>query len=188
VFMPDIVSLIQDSKDPLEVDLAIGPFCLRGWLTGLYAEGCIRYRPAKLKGRDLLKLWVEHLVYNTLNQPGYLKKSVYVASDKTITFRPVENPLIELHKLLKLYWQGLSMPLHFYPESSHACFKGKEGRKEIESQKAWNSGYMKRGEGEDIEYRIAFQGNQPLDQEFAQIAESVYGPLYEHLEDGNADV
>ena len=47
---------------------------------------------------------------------------------------------------------------------------------------------MKRGEGEDIEYRIAFQGVQPLDQEFAQIAAAVYGPLYEHLEDGNADV
>jgi exodeoxyribonuclease V gamma subunit len=188
MFMPDIVSLIQDSKDPLEVDLTIGSFCLRGWLAGLYSEGCIRYRPAKLKGRDLLKLWVEHLVYNTLNQPGYLKKSVYVASDATITFRPVENPLLELHKLLKLYWQGLSVPLHFYPETSRAWFKGKEGRKEFEAQKAWNSGYMKRGEGEDIEYRIAFQGNQPLDQEFAQVAAAVYGPLYEHLEDGNADV
>lgn len=185
---PDIVSLIQNPKEPLEVDLTIDSFCLRGWLRGLYAEGCIRYRPAKLKGRDLLKLWVEHLVYNVVNQSGYTNRSVYVASDEIRMFRAVENPLIELKKLLDLYWQGLSVPLHFYPETSRACFEGGEDRGISAAQKAWNSGYNKRGEGEEIEYRIALKGSQPLDQDFVQLAAAVYGPLFAHLEDGNADV
>jgi exodeoxyribonuclease V gamma subunit len=186
--VPEILSLIQEPTDPLEVDLAIDPYVLKGWLNGLFATGCIRYRPAKLKGRDLVKLWVEHLVYNTLNPAEYRSRSVYIAGDATVAFIPVQEPLSELRKLLDLYWQGLSAPLHFYPETSRAWFAAKEERKEYEALKAWNSGFNRRGEGEGLEYRIALRGASPLDPDFTRLAAAVYGPLYAHLEDGHAEV
>lgn len=186
--IPEILSLVQEPKEPLEVDLAIDPYFLKGWLNGLFAAGCVRYRPAKLKGRDLMRLWVEHLAYSALHQAGYRSRSFYVASDATIVFHPVQEPLSELRKLLDLYWQGLSAPLHFYPQTSRAWFEAKDDRKEYAAQKTWNSGFNYRGESEDLEYRIALQGASPLDHDFAHLAAAVYGPLYDHLENGHAQI
>ncbi|MCL7488863.1 MAG: exodeoxyribonuclease V subunit gamma [Desulfobulbaceae bacterium] len=187
-FVPDIATFVQDPRDPLEVDIAVDSFRLTGWLGGLYEGGCIRYRPAKLKGRDLVKLWLEHLIYNVLAGPGSRRRSVYVASDQAVTFRPVDQPRLELKILLDLYWQGLSTPLHFYPETSRAWFEGGEGSRESAAQKVWQSGFNIRGEGEALEYCIALQGAAPLDEDFQRLAAAVYGPLNEHLEHGIADV
>lgn len=173
-----LARLLTDPGPPMEVDLRIGEFRLTGWLDGLYAGGCVRFRPAAVKGKDMLRLWIEHLAMNTQTGPGSRLSSSHVAADGTFVLDPVNDPLAELGRLLDLYWQGLREPLHFFPETSLAWCTAKEARRDIAAEQCWNGGNWKRGECEDPAYRIGLRGRVPLDPRFRELAAAVYGPLF----------
>jgi len=188
MFVPGVIPLIRNPRDDMEIDLVIGRFRLQGWLSGLYEGGLVRYRPAGLKGRDLVKAWIEHLVYNGVAGSGCDRRSTLIGSDRSVMFRSVEEPLPLLADLLELYWHGLTAPLHFYPETSLAWFDEGKGGNEVEARKSWYTGFNRAGEGDGFEYRIALQGRDPLDREFEDLASDVYGPLFSRMEVRDADV
>jgi len=176
-------SFTESPREAVEVDLRIGQFRLTGWLDGLYAAGCVRYRPASLKGRDRLQLWVEHLVLNCLEPLPSNPYSVHLATDRTFRLLPVEGALAELHRLLSLYWEGLREPLPFYPESALAWHTAKnEAQRDAAAERTWNSSFQYRGEGDDLAYRIALQGREPFGPQFQSLAAAVYGPLHRYSE------
>jgi exodeoxyribonuclease V gamma subunit len=80
-------------------------------------------------------------------------------------------------------------PLHFFPKSSYAYAEhmkktGNAGRAMQEAGKAWSGGWKSNGESEDAAIRICFAGTDPLDDEFRELAMTVYGPLLDSLEAG----
>ncbi|NOQ45999.1 MAG: exodeoxyribonuclease V subunit gamma [Desulfobulbaceae bacterium] len=174
--------LTLEPLEPLEIDHQIGGFRLIGWLPHLYPAGRITWRTTSCKAKDLLHLWVFHLALNLLKTEGMQQTSHHVATDTTIVFTPVSEPEVELNRLLELYWQGLREPLHFYPRTSHARATAKPGWEQTAAEKAWNSGFNYTGEGEDIAYRIALQGREPLDDCFVQLTD-IFTPLLNHIED-----
>jgi len=174
----DIAPFMSGQRQPVEVDLQIGDFHLTGWLDSLFGDGCVRFRPAKLKGRDMVQLWIDHLVLCSLAHPEDKPVSRHVATDDVIRLYQVDDPLSELQQLLVGYWQGLRGPLHFFPEAARAWSEAtKDERRDADAVKAWNGGYMQRGEGEDAAYRIALRGRDPLDQNFRNLAARVFGPM-----------
>jgi exodeoxyribonuclease V gamma subunit len=172
-----LAPLLTDPGPPLEVDLRMGEFRLTGWLDGMYGEGCVRFRPAAIKGKDMLRLWIEHLAMNAQADPTRRLSSRYVAADVTFVLDPVKNPRSELGRLLDLYWQGLREPLHFFPETSLAWCMAGEVRKDLVAEQCWKGGKWKRGESEDPAYRIGLRGRDPLDRRFRELAAAVYDPL-----------
>lgn len=185
-FLSALTRLIREPVEPLEVNINIDSYRLQGWLDGLYQAGCIRYRPARLKGRDLVKTWIEHLVLNFLGTAGSKPRSIFLGGDKIVQFTAVAESVDILKTLLDLYWEGLSRPLHFYPETSRCWFEAKDGKKDAAAESRWLGNYMARGEGDGPEYRLALQGKAPLDDEFVRLAGAVYGPLFAHLEEVDA--
>lgn len=182
IIVPRIRPIISDPREALEVWLPVGDFNLSGWLHGLYDYGCIRFRSAKLKGKDLVRTWIEHLVYTILTGKQECR-TLFMAKDVKAEFSPVANPNRELQNLLDLYWQGLSMPLQFFPETSWAWFNfGKDKRNSYQANQKWYGGFVGHGEGEDLAYRLALRGVAPLDEEFEQLSTAVLTPLSEHLE------
>ena len=117
-------------------------------------------------------------------------RSIHVATDVIAEFRVVADPGAILRTLLELYWQGLSTPLHFFPETSRAWMNdGKQRRSHSKARTEWYGGFNKRGEGEELEYKIAHAGlDTLLNEKFEQLAEDVYGPLFEDLELSNAQI
>jgi len=172
-----LAGLLADPRPPLEVDFRIGEFRLTGWLDGLYAAGCVRFRPAAVKGKDRLRLWIEHLILNARADRECSPTSIHAAADSAFILDPVDDPLAELHRLLDLYWQGLREPLHFFPETSLAWCAAGEPRKDQAAEQCWHGGRWKRGESEDGAYRIGLRGRDPLDARFRELAAAVYGPL-----------
>ncbi len=166
----------------LEVDLNIDSFSMNGWLDSLYDTGLVRFRGASLKSKDLVKLWVEHLVLNAVAPESIILKSYHVATDKTACLQPVTDPRGELQQLLALYWQGIREPLRFYPRTSEACYLANAKGKSFEPYKTWNSAFRYIGEGEEHAYKIALNGRDPFDQAFMEHALTVFTPLYRHLE------
>jgi exodeoxyribonuclease V gamma subunit len=103
--------------------------------------------------------------------------------------RPVANPEYYLARLLEHYWEGLQRPLPFFPRSALAyvkkCFSN--SKKKLPPEEAarhiWEGNEQQRGEREDLYFRLAFRGSQPLDEEFYKLAAEIFGPLLEHLQE-----
>ncbi|MHB8809285.1 MAG: exodeoxyribonuclease V subunit gamma [Desulfobulbaceae bacterium] len=169
--------LLTAPREAAEIELALGDFRLTGWLDGLHASGCVRYRPARTKGRDLLALWLDHLVLNCLAPKSCDLRSYQVATDGVTCLAPVPDPRGELLRLLTFYQQGLREPLHFFPETSLAWCEAGEEKQESRARTAWQGGYKQRGENDDPAYRLGLRGREPLDQRFRELAAAVYRPL-----------
>ena len=165
--------------EPLEVDLQLGAFRLTGRLERLWPHSLLHYRYARLKMKDLMRSWIEHLVLNSMNQPGYPCLTTLVMDDDTRTFEPVEGASALLEGLLSHYWQGMSMPLRFFPRSSHAfATKGLEAARKEWRDDTFNN---RPGEGSDPAIQRCFGATEPFDEEFCSLAVELLGPMIESL-------
>ena len=159
--------LLSQPVEPAEVKLTIDGVRLTGRLTSLCRCGRITFRPASLKVKDRLQLWIHHLAL-LLHQPAGVEPcSLHIGLGKeaTVKFAAVPDPEAELAKLVQLFQQGCCEPLHFYPETSWAWAKGKS------AQAAWRSSFGRKGEGDDPAYEIGLRGHAPLDQQFEELTQ-----------------
>ena len=182
----ELESLISKPVEPCEINLPLADLQLTGWLTSLYSTGRISYRPATLKAKDILQLWIHHLILTLLRPSGVEPLSIHAATDQIICFKAVDDPEAELIPLLHYYRQGLSEPLHFYPKTSHAWAKAKtESARMNSAYRAWRTAFKSTGEEEDTAYAIALRGHDPLDEQFEELA-ALFLPILAHMEEYHA--
>jgi len=165
----------------LDVELDIESFRLSGRLSQIQADGMYRYRCARFKAKDLLKSWLEHLLLNAAQAEGYPFETKLIMTDKDLTFSRVDNPRAVLKSILELYWQGLTTPLPFFPESALAYATAKNPRDLSKARGKWVDGYNDMpGEGSDPYFRLCFGKVDPFDAEFERIAHILLEPLLRH--------
>jgi exodeoxyribonuclease V gamma subunit len=180
--------LATSTTGPKEVALTLPGFQITGVFPAVSAERLLQYRYAKTKAKDRLKLWIYHLVLNSLEGDGWPRTSLLVGLSgneewSAWEYLPVEGSEEILQRLLEAYWRGLVKPLRFFPESSWSyaerLLKKKKGRDHglRGAHDAWTGSPFNRGEGEDLYYRLCFRGTDPLDEEFERTAQEVFGPL-----------
>ncbi|MBJ6802375.1 exodeoxyribonuclease V subunit gamma [Geomonas propionica] len=170
---------------PLDLDLKLPGGRLLGRIEKVRAERLVRYRYTKLKAKDQLRLWVEHLALNCAKAEGYPLHSSFVAADSTIHLPPIEQCVEHLDRLLELYRNGMTHPLKFFPETSLEYAKKSRDPKKAakafsDAMGKWRGSEFSKGEGEDDHCRRCFGEEGPLDQEFADLALEVWGPLLDH--------
>jgi exodeoxyribonuclease V gamma subunit len=174
--------LLSAPVEPVEIKLDLHNCTLEGWLTSLYSTGRISYRPTSLKARDLLRLWIQHLVLSLQQPAGVHPVSIHAATDRVICFKSVEDPAGKLESLLHDYLRGLRQPLHFYPGTSMAWAEAKtEAARMKNARNAWHSGYFD-GEEQDPAYELALQGQDPLDDRFQELA-GLFVPVLDHMQE-----
>jgi exodeoxyribonuclease V gamma subunit len=157
--------LLRQPVEPAEVNLTVDGVRLTGRLTSLCRCGRVTFRPANLKAKDRLQLWIHHLALLLLQPEGVEPCSVHVGKDSTVRLEEVRDPQAELAALISHFYEGLNQPLHFYPESSRAWAKG------TSVSAAWRSSYNRKGEGDDPAYEIGLRGHAPFDRQFEELAE-----------------
>jgi len=172
--------------EPLEVDLDIADFNLCGRLTDLYEHGLIQIQYAKTKSKYLLNTWIYHLLLHDMIEDKNRVKSFLILKNAAWEFMPVSKYRDVLKSLIQLYWDGMSEPLHFFPESSFE-YARKIILKNQSKQAALNSGKNKwtgsdfaRGESEDLYFELCFGKTDPFNDDFEKIAEEVFAPLLDH--------
>ena len=164
--------------EPFFFQEAIGGFKLSGSLDGIWKERRISYRCAKLKAKDEIRAWIEHLALNAFAPQGYPRESLLIMKDDGTGFGPVENPVEILGSLLDCYWKGLHLPLRFFPASS---LEFASTRVLKNARKKWESAYRYTGEEEDPHFRLCFrQEADPLNGDFEALALELLGPLVRH--------
>ena len=162
--------------------IAVRDFLLCGTLDRMTESGLLYARPARLKGRDLLRAWIAHLVANqpAMDMPC---RSVVVVNDATVVLAAVPDSAEILARLVDLFWQGQRAPLPFFAETSwnyaRWAGQGNPGKAWKEAQASWRGVYDGSGEGDDVYLRFRYQGGdgEPLDQGFADMAMRIFGPL-----------
>jgi exodeoxyribonuclease V gamma subunit len=165
---------------PLDFQLELGRFRLSGRLDGIWRSRKIRYRCAKMKARDQVRTWIEHLLLNAAGAEGYPRESLLLMANGSKSFAPVDDAGPILGALLDLYWRGLSLPLRFFPESSLAYAHKGEWNLDRARDK-WRDGFKDvKGEGADPWFRLCFGQMEPFDGEFEEIARALLGPLVQH--------
>jgi exodeoxyribonuclease V gamma subunit len=180
---------------PSPFEVVIGDFVVSGNISHATPGGLLFYRLAKLKPKDRLRAWVEHLLHCATRSAGAVE-TVIVGADSIWKMAPVSDPLPVLRNLLESYWAGLSQPLKFFPECSfafaeaeHQALTGTQGRKSKTPQDVavdkWNGNTFTGtpGEGQDPYFSLFFKNDDVLDEAFEACARAVFRPLLEHSEE-----
>jgi exodeoxyribonuclease V gamma subunit len=180
---------------PVEVVLDLPPFQVIGRIDRLTEIGLVHFRAAKVKARDRLNLWIRHLVIHAAGGGGHDRNrerdrdhsssSILIGTDSGVEYRPPDDAVQTLERLLALYWKGLSEPIPFFPQSSFAYARSiLDGKPEEAALKAarreWEGERYKSAEKDEAHVALCFRDKEPLDAEFERFALEVFGPLLEH--------
>jgi exodeoxyribonuclease V gamma subunit len=179
------IGSLKDKKiaGPLEARIKMGESVLHARLPEIYDCGLLHVRYAKQRARDLLKLWIYHLVFCEAAPKDSNPRSSILFKNAGWQFKPVDDHLKILMDLFKMFKAGLKKPLHLFPGSSleyvQQQIKGKSRAAALTlARKKWQSnGDYARGESADPYYDICFKTTDPLDRAFEDVSEAVFGPL-----------
>ena len=188
-FAGSLLPLIQgEPLAPVDFDFTTGGFRVTGRVGQIWPRHLLRYRCAAVKAKDRLDLWIDHLLLQTSKIPGYPNHSVLLAKEAGWSFRPVVNAHEIFHQLLNLYWEGLSAPLPFFPQSGYAYAERLHGGRQEEdalaaARKAWKGDRNSRPEADDPYYQLNWEKVDALDERFTALALAIFGPLLQHEEE-----
>ncbi len=192
---------ISNFLPPIDFNLKIGVFELYGSLDNIISESLITCRISdKIRGTDIINLWIKHLILQivTVDKPDYPKISrhIYIKTSAKGEVSPNHYELREIENadkadefleyLLNLYFIGLSTPARFFPETSYeyASVFYKNNNKEKALDKAfrlWTPGlYNQFSESLDKYIQTAFREKEPLNEEFIEISENIFFPVFNY--------
>jgi exodeoxyribonuclease V gamma subunit len=155
---------------------------LSGRIAGLTDSGLWRVRHGKLRAKDRLRLWLDHLLLNHAAPAGIPLFSTLIARDTQLQLAPEPDAPAILADLLAVYREGVRRALPFYPETAWAWLEQKNWRREWLGD-TFND---KPGECDDAYVRLALRDapKDPLGAEFQQLAGRILGPLQQKVGDG----
>jgi len=172
--------------EPIDLDMRLPPFTLTGRIRRLTPLGLAHYRPATVKPKDRLDLWIFHLALNMTDDLDWTRSSFLIGTDDSFEFGPVDNASQLMAPLVNLYWTGLTRPLRFFPRSSYAYAKRivTDKKPERDAMKAarreWEGDFNREGECVDTHIKLCFHEIDPLDGEFQRLALEIFEPLLRH--------
>lgn len=191
-FVQQTQPYIQDKTlEPLNINLIISDFNLVGRVDCIYPERLLCSRYAKIKSKDRLRIWIYHLILNSVEAENYPKTSLLVGLNPDFRypqwaawkFPEIEKSQEILNRLLEIYWQGLRKPVHFFPESSweyaHGILeKNKTPDDALKSARnVWMGSDYNHGECEDYYYQLCFSNIDPIADEFQYLAMEIFRPI-----------
>jgi exodeoxyribonuclease V gamma subunit len=174
------------AQPPVTIRAKIGDFDLSGRIDRVRGDTLLHYRLTRLKPKDFVRIWIEHLARNLTEQkPALLfgKEGEEIASYE---FPPLNNAHEILTELLTTYWRGLSAPLRLFPRSSWTFVekifaKQKRERARYLAEKDWKSNEndpKSKGEREDSYIKLAFRNTEDvLNEEWEETSLLVFGPI-----------
>lgn len=172
----------HDGTEPIFHDIRLDLDACRvsGRIT-TFAERIVTFRPATLKGPDMLRLWVLHLAARAVNLNV---RSAHVAKDGI--FRAPDVGSAEaaniLNDLTRIYVKGMTAPVPLFPRSSLAYaekrFAGKDRDTSLAAARMqWDGNMVISAEKDDAHLAMVYRDEEPDWREFAAVTEHVYGPL-----------
>jgi len=185
--------LQQSEPQRVDVDITCGSFNISGRLLSVYPRKQLLYRFGKARSKDLVRLWIHHLVLQSVRPAEHSGKTVLVARDKSIEVYEL-NRLADgdatkyLGQLLDHYWKGLQKPFPFFPECSYVfaeqvLAKDKSVQYGIDrARRKWTNKWSYTNEGEDPYNIRMFNHANPIgNNDFQRLAKLFWKPFFEYI-------
>jgi exodeoxyribonuclease V gamma subunit len=188
-FIAQRISLITEGRRPSirDIDYTVGGLAISGQIEGIFGDTLVQYRPAGIKGKDWMEVWITHLVLNAATGGEKTFQSFLGGFERKSSGREwmiyqidvPENPAYHLENLVSLYFNGIRNVLHFFPETSLVFY---ETRNVSKAKEKWEGNtFAGPGEGQDPYNRICFRGVDPFETPFADIAIATFEPLFRNV-------
>ena len=174
---------LPPQQNTLPFDLDGESWILTSNFSDLRPEGLIRSRYDEVRPADYLSGWIDHLAMNATLPSGVAGNTLWLSRDGSYRLRPTESAREILGELLRLYRQGLSTPLHFFPKAAWAYQR--KGGDLAAARKTWlHTVRTPHAEQTDPAYQLTLRGTgDALDAQFEHAARNVFEPLLQHLEE-----
>jgi exodeoxyribonuclease V gamma subunit len=148
----------------------------------------VRVRAATVQPKDLIRAWCYHL-FTCAAVPARSFSTLIVGTKGAKSFQPVPHAAAELEKLARIYADGQTRPLPFFPATSAAfaaALRAAKPKTESEAresaEKQWSGGDYTASEGDDGWNRVIWRPPaEPLGAEWQSLAVQVFEPLFVHL-------
>ena len=111
---------IRQPLGPLQLETEVAGVRVVGRITNHYPFGLVQYRFSNIKGRDLLGLWLCHLLFNRCGPDSPEKRSLLFGKDGGVVFEPLPIGERSLEELVLIFEKGFVKPVHFFPDTSLA--------------------------------------------------------------------
>ncbi len=189
-FAKEVARCLKSPKmDKLNLSLSVGQESLIATIDDIRQHWKISYRPAKLKMKDYLSAWIEHLVLNAAAPKGYPTTSLLLGEEEIWQFEPLADAMEQLNVLIQYYRLGHTKPVKLFARSSWDYAKALWQSNKSQTialavaQAAWLKDEYNRNQAdsENIACKICFGGIEPLDEEFQKTAENILKELFAHL-------
>lgn len=185
----------EDAPQPLLVDLELAGVRIHGWLDGVTSAGLFDYRLRDLGAWELAPFWLRHLLLNCAATPGINRESRLLSPKSEWRLGPLADARGLLLPWLEAYKSALCEPLPLFAKCSHGFARKwrNPGRKEPidaargEARLMWQGNDFMSGEGQDPWNALAFRDREALDERFEALAEQLYGPALDALQDNQED-
>ncbi len=166
--------------------------------TGVYPQGLLRLTYSKLKGKNLLIFWIQHLLICAapqaeLNQTSYLIARGEKKTAVCLQLPPQPQPLSLLEDLIELFHLGqrrpLPLPINTAWAYAEAIFTGKTPEQAaLLARKLWQGNPMSPGDQEDPYLLRAFGELGPdftasEKADFSSLALQIFTPLLQALKE-----
>jgi exonuclease V gamma subunit len=173
-----------EALPPCRIDLSGAGVRVRGSIAGLQQRGeeivYLDWRVGEVRPFDKLSLWLNHVL---LHAAGQLCTSRLLTPEDDFSLPPLNGTHIE--NLFGIYARGSRELLPFFPATSlhwltlqRSEAKGKRG---ADWQRDWTvNQFNVRAESLDAYVDQAWQGCDPFNEIFAELAEALYAPMLDH--------
>ena len=174
-------------QQAVTVHAEVDEFTVSGRIDRIRGDTLLHYRLTRLKPKDFVRIWIEHLVRNLTEQKPALLFGKEADEIAGYEFPPTSKAREILSKLLGLYWRGLREPLRLFPRTSwkfvEKVFAGeKKERARYLAGLEWKgkeNDPNSKGERKDSYIQLAFRNTDDvLDEEWETISLLVFEPIF----------
>ena len=173
---------------PIEIDFELEGFRVTGMVENAGPEGLVWWRPAGLRPRDRIAVWLSQLALAVAGHEPATAVALSIVENavRVTSFAAPGGASERLIEWLDAWREGLCGPLPFFPESSLAYAEAVSGGADDTAALArasafwsapptpWNRG----GERfRDPCLRLVFDGRDPLSHRFEELATDLLVPL-----------
>ena len=102
-----------------ELSIHLEPFHLHGLVSDIYHDRRVVVRFGETRPRDLVGLFITHLIWILGTREDTPKISQLVCTDETWQIESLTDARLLLRVYLDLFWKGMHDPLPFFEQSSH---------------------------------------------------------------------
>ena len=181
-----VKSVVQENSEIIiDIQGGLDDFQFSGRVSGVYGDTLVRYRFARIKAAERLRVWIELAIMRAFLGHKAPSRSVVIGIDAEWECQAHPDSGKILNELLQLYWQGLTEPLVFFPETSLAFARAlkrnpdKPDRAWDAARRTWEPDEFGRSEAEDPYNELCFKDIDPLNEDFEQLALQVFEPILE---------